>query len=211
LRAAYLVPVALVAAGLVGCGGSNGGTAGSTTSQGQAGAVRPARETPPAGGETANAGAGQPGHREAESHFEGSEKEVENAGSEAKGAEEKAVLLAERTYLTAIAAGDYPKACTVVSPSIEASLQAMVPTQAGRRNCPEILAKLVGGGAARVVRPQLEGKVVRVRIEKDHGFVIFHAPGARLYAFPMSREGGRWLVGALNAAVLAPSAATLGE
>ena len=48
-------------------------------------------------------------------------------------------------------------------------------------------------------------------LQKKQAFVIFHAPGARLWTLPLSNEGGGWKVATLAPTVLAPSAATLGE
>jgi hypothetical protein len=202
--------MATLGAGLIGCGGGSGDSttaAGGVGRETSSGAVQSpqqpsgARPEPKTGG----GGSGEEGH------FEGGEEQVENSGSEAAGSEREAVLDVEQTYLTALSDGDYAGACALVSRALDQSLQAMVGPGGGSKSCKAILSRLVAGNATRAVEQQLNGRVTKVRIENEHGFVIFHAPGARLYAYPMVREGNAWKVGAINAAVLAPSAATLGE
>jgi hypothetical protein len=41
-----------------------------------------------------------------------------------------------------------------------------------------------------------------LRIEGDHGFVLYHGPGGEPYAMPMVMEGGAWKVGSLEGAPL---------
>jgi hypothetical protein len=193
------IPLALsaVVALAIAAGGCGGGSDETTA---EAGAETTAEATAPTTPPEPEPGDGD---------FEGGEEQVEKSGSEAGGSERDAILAAEQDYLAALVSGDYRGACAHLSSSIEESLQAMI--QGGKKPCAQILAHLVSASAAQGAKQQLDGKVVRVRVEGDHGFVIFHAPGARLYAFPMSREDGGWRVAALNGAVLAPSAATLGE
>jgi hypothetical protein len=201
---------AALGGGLIGCGGSSDDTssaAGEAPNPPAEGAARlpgnPERNRSGGGG-------GVKGGGEAD-HFEGGEEQVENSGSEAAGSGRDAVLSAERAYLSALIDGDYARACELASQRIGESLQAMVPPGSKPSSCSAILSNLIAGSATRAAEQQVNGRVTKVRIEGEHGFVIFHAPGARLYAYPMVREGNAWKVGALNAAVLAPSAATLGE
>jgi hypothetical protein len=49
-----------------------------------------------------------------------------------------------------------------------------------------------------------------VGVRGDRAFVVFHAPGAKLFQLTMVREGGRWKTTTIAASVLVPSAATLG-
>jgi hypothetical protein len=194
---------------LAGCGGSDNG--GSTS--GQTGAVpappgkQQAKPTG-AGQGTSGAGSGQRG-RKRESHFEGGEKEVEGFGSEAQGSAKGEVLGAERSYLGAIATKSYAQACARLAPAVTGSLQKLV--KGSGAGCGAILSKLLSPTTAPAARQQLQGEVVRVRVEGKQAFVIFHAPGARLWTLPLSNEGGGWKVATLAPTVLAPSAATLGE
>jgi len=42
-------------------------------------------------------------------------------------------------------------------------------------------------------------------VEADRGYVIFPAPGAKLYRMRMVREDGKWEAGGITAAELVPS------
>jgi hypothetical protein len=145
-----------------------------------------------------------------ESHFEGGEEDVEEFGTEAEGAAKHTASAAEQRYLSAVAERDYAAACALLSKSLTGSLEAMV--KPGRElACGQILERLLSPTASRVSAQQADGEVFKVRVEGDRAIVVFHAPGARLWALPLSREGGAWKVTALGASILAPSAATLGE
>lgn len=139
------------------------------------------------------------------------EREVEDFGSEAGSSERKAVLSAEQGYLSALADGDFARACTFVASAVSNSLQAVVAPGSEARSCAEILPKLLSASASDVARQQLNGEIVKVRVDGSRGYVVYQAPGARLYVFPMIREGAGWTVSTLTGSVLAPSAATLGE
>jgi hypothetical protein len=186
--------VVLLAAALAGCGG------GSDDSSSAARTDAPASEAPKP--------SSSPQPRE--SHFEGGEEDVEEFGSEAAGADRDAVLAGQRGYLSAIARSDYEAACARLSKGVKESLEALVRSDRDVP-CEEILSSFLPRPAARVAASQARGEVVRVRFEGRRAIVIFHAPGARLWGLTMRREDGAWRATALNAAILAPSAATLGE
>lgn len=185
-----LLVLALAGVGLAGCGGSD------TTTDGTTHSVTGAAETEPDAGE---------------SDYEGGEESIEEFGTEAAGAAKQGVLTAEQGYLTALADGDYAKACTFVASSVTNSLQQVVPPGEGERSCAEILPKLLSSSAPAVARQQLEGEVVKVRVDGSRGFVVYHAPGARLYTFPVTRDGAVWKVSTLTGSILVPPPATLGE
>jgi hypothetical protein len=145
------------------------------------------------------------------SHFRGGEKDIEEFGSEATRSEQEAVLSAEQTYLSSIVSRDYGKACTLVSKSLEEQFSAIVTGAAGHKTCSQVLPRILAGDASHVAGLQLSGQVVKVRVQGDRGYVVFHAPGARLFVFPMVHEGGGWRVATITSSILAPSAATLGE
>jgi hypothetical protein len=203
-----VLTAALTALLLAGCGGSDD----ASTNGGSAAAPPPAgkEQTKPTGAGRGATGAGPADTgRTEESHFEGGEEQVEEFGSEAQGSNKGEVLAAEQSYLSAIATKSYEKACAGLAPAVTGSLQKMV--KGGDAGCGAILPKLLSPSTAAVARQQLQGEVVRVRVEGKQAFVIFHAPGARLWALPLSNQGGGWKVATLAPTVLAPSAATLGE
>jgi hypothetical protein len=139
----------------------------------------------------------------------GGEKSIEEFGSEAQGAERAALLSTFHTYLGAIAAGDYPGACAHLAAAVQRSLERFV-AQKGV-GCSRSLPALLAPSAAAISRQQANGRVTKVRVQGDRAFLVFHAPGAKLYQLTMVREGGAWKAATLNASILVPSAATLGQ
>ena len=67
------------------------------------------------------------------------------------------------------------------------------------------MALLLAPSAAKAAAGQDEGKVAKVRVGGERGFVVFHAPGARLFSLAMVREGGEWKAGGAVGSVLAPA------
>jgi hypothetical protein len=201
------------AAAATGCGGGSGSS--STTAP----EPPPAESTAAAGGpskqpgQSTTKGSGGKQHSPPAHHFKGGESEVEEFGSEAGGSESAAVLAAEQGYLSAIAHRNYDKACSLVSSSLEQQFDALVVTGSGGHHptCQELLPHILAANASHVAALQLSGKVLKVRVNGDHGFVVFHAPGARSFVYPMAKDGGGWRVESITSSVLAPSAATLGE
>lgn len=165
-----------------GCGGDNGTTSGTTSTS-------PATSTPSAGGE----------------------KSIEEFGREAASADRAALLGAFHGYLNALAGEDYSTACSYLAASVQTSLEEIVVKGLKAKGCAAILPKLLSPTAPAVANEQAAGKVTKVRVQGDRAFVVFHAPGAKLYQLPMAREGGEWKVGLVAASVLVPSAATLGQ
>jgi hypothetical protein len=113
----------------------------------------------------------------------------------------------ERAYLTALSKQDFAAACGLLAKAPRAQLQQLV--QGKKVGCSAILPRLLGAPAASTAHVFLEGDLRRVRISGGKAFVIFHAPGARLFLIGLVREGGRWRVGSLTPSVLAPSKGAL--
>jgi len=210
LTAAFAALLAAVL--LAACGDEDGTTEGQASS--------PAVETSPPAGDTKAPGdpakaqtpssAGRSAER-SDGEFEGGEESIEEFGTEASESEKDTVLVAEQAYLRALAESDFGRACSLASRAAVASLQRVVPPSARPVGCAEIMGRLLSARAPNVAREQLGGEVVRVRVEGDRSFVVFHAPGARLFVFPMVREQDGWKVSTLTSSILAPSRATLGE
>jgi hypothetical protein len=136
---------------------------------------------------------------------ENAEASIEGFGSEAEGSEREEVLAAFHAYLGAIAAKDYPAACSYLAARVDESLQQLAAKAKKPIDCPQLLEALLSPQADQIARGQDEGKITKVRVKGDTAFVVFHAPGARLYQLTMAREGEEWRVTSLSAAVLAPS------
>jgi hypothetical protein len=141
---------------------------------------------------------------------ENAEEGVERFGSEASGAGRRAILGTEQDYLKALSERRYSSACPLLGRKAIASIKQLVVS--GLRtalNCRAILSKLMTSSGTAMARQQLAGKITRIRRKGSEAFIIFRAPGARLWVFPMVDEGGRWRVDTVNSTILAPSTATL--
>ncbi|HXV06333.1 MAG TPA: hypothetical protein VFP23_10565 [Solirubrobacterales bacterium] len=190
--ASTAVAILLLALSIAACGASGG------------------ESTPPSTSPPAPAKSSEQGRAEVKPHPEAGEKSVEGFGSEAGGSVREAILGAERAYFGALADKDFGKACTHLSSSVLRSLEQLAPPQLRAEGCAGILPKLLAPTAPALARQQAAGDVRRVRIGGQQAFVIFHAPGARLWVLTMLREGGRWKATTIAGSILAPSAATLG-
>lgn len=193
---------------LFGCGsGSSGEPSGGAEAPPSGSA---AHESPGSGEASSAQGASNGASRAAhpKPSYEGAEEEVERLGSEAEGSEREAVLGAEEEYLTALSEQNFANVCQLLAKSTRMQLQQLV--QGRKVGCATILPRLLGSPAASTARAYLQGEVRGVRLSGNKAFVIFHAPGARLFMIGLGREAGRWHVGSLTASVLAPSKAALG-
>lgn len=189
--------VAFLAIAGSGCGGD--GTPSPSTSGGS---------SSPGNGTAASPNAGAQGNH---APYRGGEKSIEEFGDEAEGSGRSAVLGVFTGYLNAIAARDYASACSHLAATVRRSLEQLAAGSLKGKGCPAILPKLLAPTAPAIAREQAEGRITKVRVEGDRAFVVFHAPGAKLYQMPMQREGGVWKVGLVAASILVPSAATLGQ
>jgi hypothetical protein len=216
---ALLLFIALPALLLSACGGGGSSTQGGSTQGGSSGQT----ETGPSnaaqgtrsqsagssGGKSGGGGKGSNGG--GQSHYRGGEKSIEEFGNEAEGSSRAAVLGVFTGYLNALAAKDDATACNYLAASVQRSLEQFVTPALRRKGCAAILPKLLSPTAAAIARQQAAGRIAKVRVEGERAFVVFHAPGAKLYMLTMTREGGEWKVALVAASVLVPSAATLGQ
>ncbi len=121
------------------------------------------------------------------------------------------MLAAFHEYFAALAAGDAASACEHLSAAVHESLAQLAGKQAGGTECTRTLPALLSPDAPQIAREQERGRIARVRVEGDRAFVVFHAPGAKLYQLTMQREDGTWKSTVVAASVLVPSDATLGR
>ncbi len=134
----------------------------------------------------------------------GGEKSIEEFGEGAGGAARTAIVGSFEGYLEALAAEAPAAACAHLAASVQRSLERFAPRALKRKGCPALLPKLLAPSAPAISREQAKGEITRVRIDGERGFVIFRAPGARLYQMPMVRQPNGWKVGLVAAAVLVP-------
>lgn len=200
---ALLVAGALLLVG--GCGDGDDATQGEATGQGAATSERqgPSERQggegskatlPDRGGEGSGTGEGS----------RGGEKSIEEFGEEAGETEREAILAVFGGYLTAVAADDAVTACSHLSATVHESLKQLVARGEKNVKCAQVLAALLAPTAATIAREQADGEVTRVRVEGDRAFVVFRAPGAKLYMLGLVEEGGKWKATTVAASVLVP-------
>ncbi len=168
----------LLATGLIACGGSSDGTSSAVSTA----------TTAPAGGED----------------HKGGEASIEEFGSEAEGSDREQLLAVFDDYMNAVADKDYGTACSHISATVQGSLEQLAGEAHGGKGCTAILPKLLSPTAPAVAREQANGKITKVRVEGDQAFVVFHAPGAKLYQLTMVKEGGEWKTATVAAGILVP-------
>jgi hypothetical protein len=168
----------LLAIGLSACGGS--GDAGSSSEGGEATATTTSEAN------------------------KGGEASIEEFGSEAGGSDRQQILAVFTDYMNAIADKDYGAACSHLSATVQSSLKQIAGKALGGKGCSAILPKLLAPTAPQVAREQANGKITKVRVEGDRAFVVFHAPGAKLYQLTMVEEDGEWKATTVAASVLVP-------
>lgn len=134
----------------------------------------------------------------------GAEQGIEGFGNEAEGGDRRAILAAEQSYFAAAASKRYALACSRLATTVRSSLSKFAHSRPGT-NCPDVLPALLAPQAYAALRQQHNGAIRKIRQKGDRAFVVFHAPGARLYQLPLVKEQGRWKVRLLFASILAPS------
>jgi hypothetical protein len=170
----------LLATGLVACGGGSDTTSSATST---------AATAPPT----------------SEEAHKGGEASIEEFGSEAGGSDREAILAVFTDYMNAVADKDYATACSHLSAIVQSSLEQLAGKALKAKGCTAILPKLLAPTAPQIAREQANGKITKVRVEGDRAFVVFKAPGAKLFQQTMVREDGAWKASTVAASVLVPS------
>jgi hypothetical protein len=135
---------------------------------------------------------------------ESAEASIEGFGEEASGSDREALMLVFHGYLEAIAGGDREAACSYLGGRVRYSLEQLASKAKKSPSCAELLGVLLSPEANEIAKSQDEGQVRKVRLQGDTAFIVFHAPGARLFQMNLGREGDEWKVTSLSASVLAP-------
>jgi hypothetical protein len=170
----------LLAACLVACGGGDGDSTSST--------MGTATAESPGGGE----------------EHKGGEASIEEFGSEASGSDREAILAVFTDYMNAIAGKDYGTACSYLATNVQEGLEQLAGGASKGEGCTAILPKLLAPTAPQIAREQANGTITKVRVEGDRAFIVFKAPGAKLYQLTMVREDGEWKTATVAASVLVP-------
>jgi hypothetical protein len=219
VKAAATVALVLLASVLVGCGGGGDQASSTTTAptttatQAQAGhgsgKVHPSRGAEPEkgngpktrGASPPNAHRGDSGAAGAQQfHHNGSDNSIQESGSEAAASDRDRAAAALHGYLDAGVRRDWASACHLLARAIYEQLAAGIGLPG--QPCPTVLGRYF----AHVVRARFAlaavAEVGSLRLEGDHGFLLYHGAEDVDYAMPMAMEGGRWKVAAAAATAL---------
>jgi hypothetical protein len=130
---------------------------------------------------------------------------IQESGKEGSPAETEAAAAVLHAYLDARVAHRWSDACFYLSAGYAATIEAFAERYAkgkGVKSCPEVLEALATGSTQQALEETAHADVGALRIEGDHGFVLYRGPGGEAYAMPMVLEGGAWKVGSLEGAPL---------
>jgi hypothetical protein len=130
---------------------------------------------------------------------------IQESGKEGTPAETQAAAAVLHAYLDARVAHRWADACFYLSAGYAATIEAFAGRFAkgkGVKSCPEVLAALATGSSQQALVATARADVGALRLEGDHGFVLYRGVGGAAYAMPMVMEGGAWKVGSLEGAPL---------
>jgi hypothetical protein len=133
------------------------------------------------------------------------EASIEGFGEEAQGSEREELISTFHAYLGSIAAKDYEETCSYLSERVKDGLEQFTGQAKKPLSCEELLEGLLAPQAAAIAKSQAEGEITKLRSDGETAFVVFHAPGARLYQLNLVKEGNEWKAASLSASVLAPT------
>jgi hypothetical protein len=130
---------------------------------------------------------------------------IQESGREGTLSETQAAAAVLHAYLDARVAHRWDDACFYLSAGFAATVEAFAERYAKDKqvkSCPEVLEGLASGSSQQALLATAHADVGALRIEGDHGFVLYRGPGGEPYAMPMVLEGGNWKVGSLDGAPL---------
>jgi hypothetical protein len=192
---------ALLAFGLVACGGGDDGSTGSTaTSSGARGTITTAPESADSGGNEKQSG-DDSGSDEGSAAFRspGGDNSIQNFGDEVDPEEREAAEVALIAYLEARADGEWGESCEYLAEAATTPLEQLAessPKLKGK-SCAAIVAALSSQLPTSSRENPVTDGIVSLRVEGDRGFALFHGPKGVDYFVPMVEEDGEWKVGAL--------------
>jgi hypothetical protein len=130
---------------------------------------------------------------------------IQESGTEGSSAETQAAAAVLHAYLDARVAHRWDDACFYLSAGFAATVEAFAQRFAkGKevKGCAEVLEALSSGSSQQALVATARADVGALRVEGDHGFLLYLGPGGEPYAMPMVLEGGVWKVGSLEGAPL---------
>lgn len=130
---------------------------------------------------------------------------IQETGHQASASQTEEAAAVLHAYLDARIAHHWEEACFYLSAGYAATIEAFAQRYAkdkGVKSCSEVLGALATGSSQQALRASAQADVGALRIEGDHGFVLYRGPGGEALAMPMVIEGGAWKVGSLDGAPL---------
>ena len=189
-----LLVAALLATGLVACGGGDSGdsTTASTATSTEA-SETPANPADGGSDDDASAAGGS-----ASFLTPGGDNSIQNFGEEADSAQVDEVSTVLSGYMEARAEGDWAKQCTLLAKTAVAPLEQLATRspQFKGKGCAAVLESLLGTTPASTRANTLTDGVSSFRFEADRGFALYHGTGGVDYFMPMVEEDGQWKIGA---------------
>jgi hypothetical protein len=131
----------------------------------------------------------------------GGDNSIQESGQEASEAELQAAAAVLHAYLDARVAHRWNDACFYLSASAVALLEQVASRfgkDKGIESCPEVLEALSAGSSQSALEEAAKADVGSLRLEGDHGFLLYRGVGGVAYAIPVVIEGGAWKVGAVD-------------
>jgi hypothetical protein len=131
----------------------------------------------------------------------GGDDSIQESGKEGSPAETQAAAAVLHAYLDARVERRWADACFYLSAGFAATIEAFAERYAKDKkltSCPKALGALAAGSSQEALVASARADVGALRIEGDHGFVLYRGPGGEPYAMPMALEGGAWKVGSLE-------------
>lgn len=133
---------------------------------------------------------------------EGGERGVLEFGAAASPEQRQQIVAAKESYFRTLGQRDLEGACEALAAGARDSLAALTGGEDG--GCTEAIKRLLSPEAFAVAKHAAGGQVSRVRVDGDQAFVIYRAPGAKLFVLPMAREGDEWRPTSVLGSVLVP-------
>jgi hypothetical protein len=133
----------------------------------------------------------------------GGDNSIQESGDEASSSEFAEAAATLHAFLDARAARAWKVACEQMSPAVAKQLVSELGSAGGKQaDCAEVVASLTAGVPAAALRQAAVADVGALRVEDDHGFIIFRGTGGETFFMPMVREGDHWKVAAIAASLL---------
>lgn len=189
-----LALVALLATGLVACGGDSGDSTAASTAATTQESTTEASSDDEGSGDRSSADDGSASFR-----TPGGDNSIQDFGEEASSGELDEASTALSAYLEARAKDDWAKQCTLLAKATVAPLEQLAARSAQfkGKGCAAVLEALMGRAPASTRANTLTHSVASLRVEGDRSFALYHGPGGVSYFVPMVKEDGQWKLGAI--------------